>query len=70
MPLTRFLYMGDEVIVTFLETLLKREELGACYFWISEYYFSGFELKTWDLLWKIFYDFYRSCSFSRSSLLV
>jgi hypothetical protein len=58
MPLTRFLYMGDEVIVTFLETLLKREDLSACYFWISEYYFSGFELKTWDLLWKIFYDFY------------
>ena len=58
MPLTRFLYMADEVIITFLETLLKREDLGACYFWISEYYFSGFELKTWDLLWKIFYDFY------------
>ena len=58
MPLTRFLYMADEVIITFMETLLKREDLGACYFWISEYYFSGFGLKTWDLLWKIFYDFY------------
>ena len=58
MALTRFLYMADEVIVTFLETLLKREDLGACYFWISEYYFSGFGVKTWHFLWKIFYDFY------------
>lgn len=58
MPLTRFLYMADEVIVTFMECLLKRDDLTACYFWISEYYFSGFRSKTWNLLWKIFYDFY------------
>lgn len=58
MPLTRFLYMADEVIVTFLETLLRQGDLGACYFWISEYYYSGFRENTWRLLWKIFYDFY------------
>jgi hypothetical protein len=58
MPLTRFLYMVDEVIHTFLETLLKRKDITACYFWISEYYYSGFKKKTWQLLWKIFYDFY------------
>ena len=58
MPLTRFLYMGDEVILTFMESVIKREDLEACYFWISEYYFSGFKSKTWEILWKIFYDFY------------
>ena len=58
MPLTRFLYMADEVILTFMETLLKGKDLTACYFWISEYYFSGLRSKTWNILWKIFYDFY------------
>ena len=58
MPLTRFLYMGDEVIVTFMECLLKRNELRECYFWISEYYYSGLQANTWQLLWQIFYDFY------------
>ena len=58
MPLTRFLYMGDEVIYSFLDTLLRRKNLRKCYFWIAEYYFSGFRGKTWSLLLKIFYDFY------------
>ena len=48
MPLTRFLYMGDEVICSFLECLLKRKDLKECYFWISEYYYSGFYKKTWE----------------------
>ena len=58
MPLTRFLYMGDEVLCTFLECLLKRKDLRQCYFWICEYYYSGFYKKTWQFLWQVFYDFY------------
>lgn len=58
MGLTRYLYMSDEVIYSFIDCLLRRKNLRKCYFWIAEYYFSGFRVKTWSLLWKIFYDFY------------
>ena len=58
MSLTRYLYMTDEVIHSYLDSLLKRRNIKECYFWISEYYYSGFKQKTWSLLWKIFYDFY------------
>ena len=58
MPLTRFLFMSDEVILTFLENLLKRTNLRECYYWISEFYYSGRRTKTWQLLFQIFYDFY------------
>ena len=55
---TRYLYNDDEVVLTFIESLLSKKELTECYFWISEYYKSGFEVETWNLLWKIYYDFY------------
>jgi len=55
---TRYLYNADEVVLTFIESLLKEKELNECYFWIYEYYKSGFEDETWSLLWKIYYDFY------------
>ena len=58
MGLTRYLYMSDEVKFSFIDCLLRRKNLRKCYFWIAEYYFSGFRVKTWSLLWKIFYDFY------------
>ena len=58
MPLTRFLFMADEVILTFIENLLNQRDLKECYFWLTEYYYSGFRKNTWQLLWKIFYDFY------------
>ena len=55
---TRYLYNADEVVLTFIESLLAGRELNECYFWISEYYKSGFEVETWNILWKIYYDFY------------
>ena len=58
MSLTRYLYMTDEVIHSYLDSLLKKRNIKECYFWISEYYYSGFKQKSWSLLWKIFYDFY------------
>ena len=56
--LTRFLYIYDEVGFSFITTLLKKQSLTECYFWISELFLSGFEKKTWELLWFIYYDFY------------
>jgi hypothetical protein len=58
MALTRYLYLLDEVSLTFMENLIKQEDLKECYFWLSEYYYSGSRRNTWQLLWQIFYDFY------------
>ena len=42
---TRYLYNDDEVVLTFIESLLSKKELTECYFWISEYYKSGLKLR-------------------------
>jgi hypothetical protein len=56
--LTRYLYNKDEVKLTFIECLLKQENVEECYFWIYEYYKTGYVRETWNLLYKIYYDFY------------
>ena len=56
--LTRYLYLFDEVGLTFLTSLLKKRSLEECYFWISELYLSGFIEQSWELLWFVYYDFY------------
>ena len=55
---TRYLYSADEVILTFIECLLKQTNLEECYFWIYEYYKTGYEEESWQILYKIYYDFY------------
>lgn len=55
---TRYLYNLDEVILSGLECLLKHTNIQECYFWFYEMYSSGYVEETWDLLWKIYYDFY------------
>jgi len=56
--LTRYLYLFDEVGLTFLTYILKAQSLDECYFWISELYLSGFIEQSWELLWFVYYDFY------------
>ena len=56
--LTRFLYIFDEVCISFLTALLKKHDLDECYFWLSELYLSGYDTQCWDLIWFIYYDFY------------
>ena len=58
MPLSRYLYMCDEIIYSFLESLLKQKDLDECYYWIAEYYYSGFMKRAGYILCKIYYDFY------------
>ena len=55
---TRYLYNKDEVELTFMECLLKQENVEECYFWIYEYFKTGYVRDTWELLYKIYYDFY------------
>ena len=56
--LTRYLYLFDEVGITFLTCMLKSQSLEECNFWISELYLSGFVEQSWELLWFVYYDFY------------
>ena len=55
---TRYLYNYDEVILSGLECLLKHTNIEECYYWFYEIYSSGFVDETWNILWKIYYDFY------------
>ena len=56
--LTRYLYLFDEVGLSFISSLLKAESIDECYFWMSELYLSGLTVQSWDLIWFIYYDFY------------
>ena len=58
MIFTRYLYNADEVCYTFLECLITNKDLDECYFWIYEYFSSGFKEETWQFLWEVYYDFY------------
>ena len=64
---TRYLYNYDEVILSGLECLLKHTKLEECYFWFYEIYSSGYVDEIWNILWKIYYDFYaeKNGSFER-----
>jgi len=56
--LTRYLYILDECIHSFIYSLLKKQPIEQVYFWISEIYLSGFKTRSWDLLWYVYFDFY------------
>ena len=56
--LTRYLYLFDEVGLSFISCILKAESIDECYFWMSELYLSGLVVQSWDLIWFIYYDFY------------
>ena len=55
--LTRYLYIYDEVVYSLLTELLLRQNVNACYYLISELYYTDTAV-VFDLLWKIYFDFY------------
>lgn len=56
--LTRYLYVFDEVGLSFVESLLTHKSIDETIFWLSELYHSGFCQKSWELLWFVYFDFY------------
>ena len=68
--LSRLLYFNDEVIYSFLDGLLKKKSIKEVYFWLSEYYYSGFQEETWTYIFKIYYDFYAITNPKLESFLV
>jgi len=55
---TRYLYIKDEVKLSILISLLKKNREAL--FWAYEFYYSGFSTELWDYFWTIYYDFYAS----------
>lgn len=56
---TRYLYNADEVLFSFLESLLAKKDIKKTIFWISEYYYSGFKDESWKFIFTIYNWFYK-----------
>lgn len=55
---TKYLYNKDEVELTLMECILKNANFEEVYFWTIELYDSNNPEEIWQLLYKIYYDFY------------
>ena len=53
---TRYLYIKDEVEIALITSILDKKDKSL--FWAYELYYSGFETQLFELLWKIYFDFY------------
>jgi hypothetical protein len=53
---TRFLYVKNQVVLSLILSLLKREE--ECIFWGFELFYSGYKTELLEIIVKIYYDFY------------
>lgn len=58
MKITRLFYVEDEVIYSFISSLLKGSNEKEIYFWFSELYYSGFKKKSIALIQQVYYDYY------------
>lgn len=56
--LTQYLYQKKDVSLMIILSLLQRTTIEELYFWISEYYYSGYSNELWELATTIFMDFY------------
>jgi hypothetical protein len=55
---TRYLYIKDEVKIALLISILNKSDDAL--FWAYELFYSGFICELFNLLWKIYYDFFYS----------
>jgi len=53
---TRYLYIKDEVRIALLVSILNKSDDAI--FWAYELYHSGFKNEFFELIWKIYYDFF------------
>ena len=56
--LTRYLYHLTDVKFSLISCLLKSEDIKEVLFWASEIYYSGYSNLLYNIIWKIYYDFY------------
>jgi len=65
--LTRYLYLKKEVILYLILDILERKD-NAIY-WACELYNSGFQIELFEILWKIYYNFFASLNPSYEAYL-
>jgi len=53
---TRYLYIKEEVCIALLVSVLNKSDDAI--FWAYELYYSGFKHEFFNLIWKIYYDFF------------
>jgi len=53
---TRYLYIKEEVCIALLVSVLNQSDDAI--FWAYELYYSGFKHEFFNLIWKIYYDFF------------
>ena len=67
--LTRYLYVYDDVKVSLMISLLNKNQDHSL-FWAYELYYSGFITQFFDLIWKIYYDFYSTLNPGFTSYII
>ena len=65
---TRYLYIKDEVKIALLLSILNKSDDAI--FWAYELLYSGFKYELFNLIWKIYYDFFAILNPSFSSYLM
>lgn len=58
MVLTEFLYQKDEVVASFLLSMVFATDINEAVFFISELYNSGFYDDVYNVIWSLYFDFY------------
>jgi hypothetical protein len=64
---TRYLYLKDEVRLSLLVSILNKSDDSI--FWGYELFYSGFKNEFFELIWKIYYDFFATLNPSFESYL-
>ena len=65
---TRYLYVKDEVEISLLVSILNKSDDSL--FWAYELYYSGFKSELFDMIWKIYYDFFSTLNPTFESYLL
>ena len=65
--LTRYLYLKDEVVLHLISDILDKKE--SAIYWACELFHSGFKVELFEMIWKIYYNFFASLNPSYESYL-
>jgi len=67
---TRYLYIKEEVILALILALLEKKSQDECLFWTYELYYSGFQEEIFQIILKVYYDFFATLNPSMESYIL
>jgi hypothetical protein len=67
---TRYLYIKEEVVLALLLALLEKKSQDECLLWTYELYYSGFQEEIFQIILKIYYDFFATLNPSMESYIL